>query len=311
VSGSGFFAGETVNLDVTGKDNTTLTNYAPSNLGAPVTATANANGDVSFTGVWWPGFSVDSGTNVKTYPGPNWSQIKVVLHGSPATNVVTINYPPASPNCAAALQLVKANNPTSSVTITQFGAQIAYTMDVTYPANNAYNAENVVVTDVLPGYGTLTSGHESYTDGSAACDANIADLGALSTCTPAYDSGSHTVTWSLGQMRPGDTRRVTFTSTVDAETLGASGDTLASFKEVNQATATSSYTTPTTSNVVENPVVIVSGGSQETPGTPPDTGVKGTKLVKTGADLVIPAALLGMILVGLGIGFRRLGRDPQ
>ena len=37
----------------------------------------------------------------------------------------------------------------------------------------------------------------------------------------------------------------------------------------------------------------------------------GSPLAKTGADLVIPTAILGMLLVGLGVGARRLGRATR
>ncbi|MEI6693704.1 MAG: hypothetical protein WCL12_03110, partial [Actinomycetes bacterium] len=52
-------------------------------------------------------------------------------------------------------------------------------------------------------------------------------------------------------------------------------------------------------------------------GTPVDNGggsgggvtdTSGSPLPKTGADLVIPTAILGMLLVGLGVGTRRLAR---
>jgi len=314
VTGSGFFAGETVKLDVYDKDgNLIQANYQPSNLGAPVTATANASGDVSFSGVWWPGFSVDPDTSAKTYPGPSAAQIKVVLHGSPSTNQVTINYPEAKGGCVAGLEIAKSNDPGTDVTITEFGTEIKYTINVTATAGNVYNIEDAVVTDVLPGYGTLTSGTVTYQADSADCDATIPELGAASTCAPVYDAGTHTLTWGLGAMRPGDTRQVTFVVTVDEQTLGASGDVAADFDVQNVASAESAYTDPIDSNVVINPVLVGvtptdDGGPTD---TPDGTKVLGTKLVKTGADLLIPAALLGMILVGLGFGARRLGRDPR
>jgi hypothetical protein len=37
----------------------------------------------------------------------------------------------------------------------------------------------------------------------------------------------------------------------------------------------------------------------------------GSSLAKTGAELVVPTAILGMLLVGLGIGARRLGRATR
>jgi hypothetical protein len=99
---------------------------------------------------------------------------------------------------------------------------------------------------------------------------------------------------------------VSFTVTVDEQGLDATG--AASFDVTNRASVDSAFTDPVESNTVVNPVVVTpGGGGGEEPGTP-DTEVQGTKLAKTGADLVIPAALLGMVLVGLGIGFRRLGR---
>jgi hypothetical protein len=55
-------------------------------------------------------------------------------------------------------------------------------------------------------------------------------------------------------------------------------------------------------------------------GTPVDAGggtgggvseESGSQLAKTGAELVVPTAILGMLLVGLGIGARRLGRATR
>ncbi|MSV78208.1 MAG: hypothetical protein F2872_03720 [Actinobacteria bacterium] len=58
------------------------------------------------------------------------------------------------------------------------------------------------------------------------------------------------------------------------------------------------------------------GGVSDDPGSPSDDSGSpsegsGSPLAKTGADLVIPTAILGMLLVGLGIGSRRLGRATR
>jgi len=246
IGGTGFYAGETVKMRVLEKDGTTVysDNFAQ--------AVADPSGNVQFSNVVWPGYSQDVGTGVKTYPGANLRPIFVQLYGSPNSNTVQVAYPAASGNCDARLSITKSNSPTSSTTITKFGAEITYSMTVSYPASGAYNAEGVVVSDYLPGYGSLTSGTVSYKDGSATCDANIAALGGLSTCTPAYDSAAHRVSWNLGQLRPGDSRTVTFVVTVDLQ--GLTGVSDVKFNVQNQASATSEFTLDATSNVVVNPV---------------------------------------------------------
>jgi LPXTG-motif cell wall-anchored protein len=280
------------------------------------TATAAADGTVKFEGILWPGYSIDPDTNVKTYPGPEYANIGVELYGSPTSNQVTIGYPPAESGCTANLAIEKSNNPTKDVTITEFGAEITYTMTVTAPEDNVYNSEDVVVTDVLPGYGTLASGTETYVADSATCDAPIADLGALSYCTPSYDDGSKTVTWELGDMRPGDTRQVSFVVTVDEQGT-PNADGAIEFTLQNIAAVDSAYTEPVNSNIVENPVAIAPGETEEEePGTPDDTGVKPIKLPRTGLEIPVGTLVaMGIALVGtgivLGLGGRRREEEGE
>ena len=58
IAGSGFQEGDVVTMDIYDSNNTLVyTDYQPSNELAPVQQTADANGKVQFSGVWWPGFS--------------------------------------------------------------------------------------------------------------------------------------------------------------------------------------------------------------------------------------------------------------
>jgi len=275
IAGAGFQEGDVVTMDIYDSNNTLVyTDYQPSNELAPVQQTADANGKVQFSGVWWPGFS---NSPTKIYPGPLLLQIKVVLHKahSPSTSLidggfapslwpalhdghstdpVTIDYPTSSRACTpVALDIVKSNNPASSTVITEFGAEITYTMDVTASEDNLVDSRSVTVSDVLPGYDTVTSGTATYKAGSAACDANIAALGSDSTCDVTLSNSNHTVTWELGVLRPGDTRQVSFVVTVDVQGTNANP---ASFTLKNQASLDTADTDPQGSNVVENPVVV-------------------------------------------------------
>ena len=274
IAGAGFQEGDVVTMDIYDSNNTLVyTDYQPSNELAPVQQTADANGKVQFSGVWWPGFS---NSPSKIYPDPLLLQIKVVLHAAGSvptslgdggfnvslvptgsghsTDPVTIDYPTASKACTPiALDIVKSNNPTVSTTITEFGAEITYTMDVTASEDNLVDARLVTVSDVLPGYDTVTSGKATYKAGSAACDANIAALGSDSTCDITLSNSNHTVTWELGVLRPGDARQVSFVVTVD---LQGTSTNPASFTLKNQASLDSADTDPQGSNVVENPVVV-------------------------------------------------------
>jgi uncharacterized repeat protein (TIGR01451 family) len=273
VAGDGFQEGDVVTMDIYDANNNLLPDYQPANELAPVQQIADANGTVQFSGVWWPGFSNNP---TKIYPGPQLLQIKVVLNAEGSfptsftdggfapsllpsgsghsTAPVTIDYPTASKACTPiALDIVKSNNPTVSTTITEFGAEITYTMDVTASGNNLVDARSVTVSDVLPGYDTVTSGKATYKAGSAACDPTILVLGSDSTCDITLSNSNHTVTWELGVLRPGDTRQVSFVVTVDVQ--GTSTNP-ASFSLKNQASLDTADTDPQGSNVVENPVVV-------------------------------------------------------
>ena len=140
-----------------------------------------------------------------------------------------------------------------STTITEFGAEITYTIDVAASEDNLVDARSVTVSDVLPGYDTVTSGKVTYKAGSAACDANIVALGTDSTCDITLSNSNHTVTWELGVLRPGDARQVSFVVTVDVQGTNANP---ASFTVKNQANLDTADTDPQGSNVVENPVLV-------------------------------------------------------
>ena len=274
IAGAGFEEGDVVTMDIYDSNNTLVyTDYQPSNEAAPVQQTADANGKVQFSGVWWPGFS---NSPSKIYPDPLLLQIKVVLHAAGSipvslgdggfnvsllpvgsghsTDPVTIDYPTASKACTPiALDIVKSNNPTVSTTITEFGTEITYTMDVTASEDNLVDARSVTVSDVLPGYDTVGGGKATYKADSAACDANIVALGSDSTCDITLSNSNHTVTWELGVLRPGDARQVSFVVTVDVQGTNANP---ASFTLKNQASLDSADTDPQGSNVVENPVLV-------------------------------------------------------
>ena len=83
------------------------------------------------------------------------------------------------------LSVAKAVSPTGAV---QFGATLTYTLTVSATGNAPQT--NVVVTDQVP-TGT------TYVGDSASCDAG--------TCSPTFSNG--TVTWGLGGMAAGTTRR--------------------------------------------------------------------------------------------------------
>ncbi|HCK79306.1 MAG TPA: hypothetical protein DHW34_04750, partial [Actinobacteria bacterium] len=274
VFGDGKFTeGETVQMDIYDKDNNLVfADYQPSDQGSPISAVADEFGNATFTGVLWPGYSSSGGTT--TYPTPNLTTIYVVLHavgGAPTLSLgggmqmslvpvgsghysdpIQLDYPTEDRSCTpVVLDIAKVNDPTSSTTITKFGAEITYTMTVTASEDNFVTARAVTVNDVLPGYGTDTSGTVSYVPGSATCDANIADLGADSFCDTSF--ASNKVTWELGAMRPGDTRQVSFTVTVDTQNVDSNP---AAFTIVNKATVESADSDPVDSNKVENPVSV-------------------------------------------------------
>jgi uncharacterized repeat protein (TIGR01451 family) len=137
----------------------------------------------------------------------------------------------------------------------------------------------VVISDVVPD-GT------TYVADSAACD--------VAPCTTGYDDTSTTVTWALGDMAQGTSRHVTFKVTIDTPPAAADGSIPATV--IHNAGAVSSTETPTTpSNRVDTPVTTVLGVKhvRKPPVTP---------LPFTGSTLpLVPAALVGLVLLGLGV----------
>jgi uncharacterized repeat protein (TIGR01451 family) len=242
ITGAGFYAGETVKMRVFQNDGTTVFSDEY------VTGTADGDGSVNFTNVLWPGFSEDPETGAKTYPSLDLRPIFVQLYGSPTTELVEIAYPAAEEFCDAQLEIQKDNVPTAETVITEFGAEIEYTMTVNYPEGAAYNAENVQVTDILPGYdGTFPSppfGAVTYVDGSAECAPFDDPVGICEGgfAGDFYDDASKTVQFNLGQMQPGTSRTVSFTVTVDTQFVDGPGTV--EFDIANRATVTSSFTKP-------------------------------------------------------------------
>ena len=283
VSGGGFTDGDTVTMDIYDRNgNLVYTNYAPQtpDYSGPVSTEADSTGQAAFTDIPWPGFSDDGAT--KTYPSfdsPDFSEIQVVLHSdghevlptsihsgpwlhvlastpSHETGKIIIDYPTASSACTpVALEIAKANNPTSSATVTTFGSEITYTLDVTAPETNLASARNVQVSDVLPGYDPnfTGSGLVTYKPSSGACNDGVSDINPDSTCVVTLTNSNHTVNWALGLMQPGEHRQVQFVVTVDTQGLPSNPSI---FTMTNQASVDSSDTDPTDSNTVDNPANI-------------------------------------------------------
>ena len=91
------------------------------------------------------------------------------------------------------------------------GSTLTYTLVVTTTGSEAQTS--VTVSDYLPGYAPGTdSGTTTYVAGSATCSGS-------GTCTTAYSSSNHQVTWGLGTMAAGTSRSVSFKVIIDEPTL--------------------------------------------------------------------------------------------
>jgi uncharacterized repeat protein (TIGR01451 family) len=174
------------------------------------------------------------------------------------------------------LGLVKTVTPTGSA---KYGDTLTYGLTASTLGDLDQHA--VVVTDVVPDKTT-------YVAGSAACDTD--------PCTASYDAATNTVTWELGDMAHGTSRHVTFKVTIDTPPENADGS-LPSTVIVNSGVVASTETPETPSNEVRTPV----------------TAVLGEKVVKplpfTGSTVpLLPAAVVGMVMVGLGVALTSIRR---
>jgi uncharacterized repeat protein (TIGR01451 family) len=193
------------------------------------------------------------------------------------------------------LSVNKAVSPSSGVV--QPGDTLTYTMTVA--AAGELVEPGVVVRDVVPGRDPARpSGATTYVTGSARCD-------TAGPCEVAYDAGTGTVTWGLGELVPGSPRMVSFAVVVDVPAVA--GTPVADV--VNAATATSTRTPATPSNQVVTPVTSVLAAApapSAPPAVSPPPAVTPRALPFTGAWL-LPAlslgtalSLVGALLVGLG-----------
>lgn len=286
LEGTGYAPNEEVELHLADVDG----NFVEMRL-----VTSDAAGNVSVVKAVWPGFSQDPVTGAKTYPGPALRTIQAFLIGSPQSNTVTIDYPPASTQCDAGLAIVKANTPTGLVPL---GSTVTYTLTVTNAATNVYNQEQVVVTDSIPGYDPAVtgSGLMTYVADSAACDTGTFP------CAATYDAATKTITWKIDQIKVGETRTLTFQATVDRAQPSIPSGQSGTVTLKNVAAVDSLYTDPVKSNEVQNTAAI-------------EIAVLPAVVAATGLGAPIgPLALVGIVLVGMGVVFtataRRRHEDP-
>jgi uncharacterized repeat protein (TIGR01451 family) len=199
---------------------------------------------------------------------------------------------PNNPQPERGLNLVKSVSPTGPSTV---GATLTYTLVVTATGNA--DQTNVTVSDYLPGYAPGTdSGTTTYVAGSATCSGS-------GTCTTAYSSSNHQVTWGLGTMAAGTSRSVSFNVIIDEPTLEADGS-IAAFDIVNIGVVSSAQVPATPSNEVVTPVAAVQGtktGQPPAGSQTPTTG--GGLLPHTGsASLAWTLGIAGLLLlVGGGL----------
>lgn len=188
------------------------------------------------------GVAVQQVVNTATAPG---------LPDASATVTVTCTLPPV-----AGLTVVKSVQ--SSDAVVNPGDTLTYTLVVT--AKEA-TERDVVVTDVVPGRDPAEpgSGDTTYVPGSAACE-------APGPCTPSYDATTGTVSWAIGDLAPGASRRVSFAVTIDTAAGGQAVPDV-----VNRGVARSDETPSTPSNRVVTPVTAVLSARPTPPPTPTPT----------------------------------------
>jgi uncharacterized repeat protein (TIGR01451 family) len=171
------------------------------------------------------------------------------------------------------LGLVKTVTPTGSA---KYGDTLTY--GLTASTLGDLDQHNVVIRDVVPDKTT-------YVAGSAACDTD--------PCTASYDAATNTVSWAVGDMAHGTSRHVTFKVTINTPAANADGS-IPSTVIVNSGVVSSTETPDSPSNEVRTPVTAVLGEKVVKPPVTP--------LPFTGSNLpLVPAAVVGMVLVGLGV----------
>ena len=311
------YTGQNGSIDALAKCDVKTVTVGNTRNRAPITVTKNligaANGaSTSFTfDVDCPGTAYDqkltvavtNGTSASATTGliptgltctvtepsvPDWKLTQVVPANGAVQPGQTVTF--TNTRLAGTLNIVKAVSPVAgNGVVVEFGDTLTYTLTVS--ATGEQRQPNVVVTDFLPGRDPArpASGHTTYVAGSAAC----VDPG---TCTVSGPDASGKLTWQLGEMAAGTTRKVTFKVTID-DVSGRPGETVA--VDILNAGAVRSDRTPTTpSNVVRTPV------SKVLPIKIP------RELPRTGAGLPIERLLGGGLLV-LGLGVLLLVGDRK
>ncbi|MGZ4590510.1 MAG: DUF7927 domain-containing protein, partial [Actinomycetes bacterium] len=282
-------------------DNEPAVDTLPSHVAlVPGSITGGGTASVNGRSITWPVSLAAGASATFTYQvtvdanAPARSELlnRVVFLGDEATTRHTVG--------ERSLAIGKTVSPAGDA---EFGGTLTYTMTVTAGGNMGQT--NVVVSDYLPGYRPGTeSGTTAYVDGSAACDAG--------TCTPSYDGSAKLLTWSLGDMAPGDTRVVTFQVTIDTPEADADGG-IPAVDIVNSAAVASTETPTTPSNEVTTPVTTVLGtkvGPEKTPSTPSTQGGSvPNALPHTGAGLPVTWTLgVSGIFLALGAALLLAGR---
>lgn len=165
------------------------------------------------------------------------------------------------------LRLHKAVTPTSAT----IGTVLTYTLNA--KATGDIDQTDVVVTDVIPD-GT------TYQAGSATCSTG---------CASDFDAASKVVSWSVGDMSPGDL--VTMTFKVKVNGADANGTVPTEIDNIGHIKSNETPKKP--SNRVVVPVTVVLG--ERIVNTPPPT-----TLPFTGFD-TLQNALLALVLIGAGL----------
>ena len=211
---------------------------------------ANSNGSVSFA------VTVDSDAADNTVI-TNVGQLTSGQRKVPSNTVDHVVYVPSGD-----LRLIKSVDPDSATE----GTVLTYTLVAKATGNMVQH--DVVVTDTVP-------------DGTTYESADCAN-----PCSAAFDGTQ--VTWSLGDMQPGDSQTLTFKVSVNGP--DADGTMPTSIPNVGHVKSTETPRTP--SNRVVVPVTTVLG--EKIVNTPPAT------LPFTGIN-ILQNCLLAMVMIGAGL----------
>jgi uncharacterized repeat protein (TIGR01451 family) len=171
------------------------------------------------------------------------------------------------------LDLVKAVSDDAAVA----GDVLTYSFSLSTSGNSPQS--DVTVTDEVPDGVT-------YVDGSATCDA---------PCVAAYDEGTNTVTWSLGDLEAG--------VTVDGLTYDATVDPVEADTTIrNTGVAASNEVSETPSNEVITKVTLVLGEKTVKPPKAPEV------LPFTGTTVpMLPLLAMAAVLSAAGVGLQMIG----